>query len=42
MGTVKNINQVKGDGGYVVMSNNQTVNIARSRWDEFILLFGKI
>ncbi len=33
---------VKGDGGYVVMSNNQTVSIARSRRDEFVLLFGRI
>jgi two-component system, LytTR family, response regulator len=33
---------VKGDGGYVVMSNNQTVSIARSRRDDFVLLFGRI
>ncbi len=33
---------VKGDGGYVVMSNNQTVSIARSRREEFVMLFGKL
>ncbi|MBI5916016.1 MAG: response regulator transcription factor [Bacteroidetes bacterium] len=33
---------VKSDGGYVVMSNNQTVAIARSRREEFVLLFGKL
>jgi len=33
---------VKSDGGYVVMSNNQTVSISRSRRDDFVLLFGKL
>ncbi len=36
------VKYVKGDGGYVVMSNNQTVSIARSRRDDFVLLFGKL
>ena len=33
---------VKGDGGYVVMSNHQTVSIARSRREDFIRLFEKL
>ncbi len=33
---------VKGDGGYVVMSNDQTVSIARSRREDFVLLFGRM
>ncbi|NUQ26318.1 MAG: response regulator transcription factor [Saprospiraceae bacterium] len=33
---------MKGDGGYVVMSNNQTVSIARSRREDFMLLFGRM
>jgi two-component system LytT family response regulator len=33
---------VKSDGGYIVMSNQQQVSIARSRRDEFVMLFSKV
>lgn len=36
------IKYVKGEGGYVVMSNNQLVSIARSRREEFVNLFEKL
>jgi two-component system, LytTR family, response regulator len=36
------VRYVKGDGGYVVMSNEQTVSIARSRREEFVNLFEKL
>ncbi len=33
---------VKGDGGYILMSNLQQVSIARSRREEFVMLFSKV
>ncbi len=33
---------VKGDGGYIVMSNQQQVSIARSRREEFVMLFSRV
>jgi len=36
------VKYVKGEGGYVVMTNNQNVSLARSRREDFLLLFGKI
>ncbi len=33
---------VKGEGGYIVMSNQQQVSISRSRRDEFVMLFSKV
>ena len=36
------VKYVKSDGGYAVMSNGQSVAIARSRREEFVMLFGKI
>jgi len=33
---------VKSDGGYVVMCNQQIVSIARSRRDDFVMLFSRV
>ena len=30
---------VKGDGGYVIMSNNATINVSRSRKEELLKTF---